>query len=157
MVYQALAQGADGLFFYAFESGPWKIREHPVTWHALRRVIGEVNDRRGLFLAERLWWPRAIELGEHADRVNATWDASIEPVLLRVTAASRTMPPGDYLLCVNTTPVAQLLSFGVPAKGLDSLPVLGEDRYLPVGDDWALDDFAPYAVHIYGPFRSGTK
>ena len=157
MVYQALAQGADGLFFYAFESGPWKLREQPATWDALRRVIGEVNDRRGLFLAERLWWPRAIELGEHADRVNATWDASIEPVLLRVTAASRTMPPGDYLLCVNTTPVPQLLSFGVPAKGLDSLPVLGEGRYLPVVDDWGLDDFAPYAVHVYGPFRSGTK
>ena len=157
MVYQALAQGADGLFFYSFDSGPWKLREQPATWDALRGVIGEVNDRRGLFLAERLWWPRTIDLGNHADRVNATWDASIEPVLLRVTVPSRAMPTGDYLLCVNTTPAPQLLSFGVPAKGLDSLPVLGEERYLPVVDGAALDDFAPYAVHIYGPFRSGTK
>lgn len=53
MVYQALAQGADGLFFYAWESGSWKLREHPATWTALQQVIGEVNDRRGLFKPSR--------------------------------------------------------------------------------------------------------
>lgn len=64
------------------------------------------------------------------------------------------MPVGDYLLCVNTTPIAQLFSFGVPAKGLEQMPVLGEARYVPVDSDWAMDDFAPYAVHIYGPFHA---
>ena len=154
MVYQALAQGADGLFFSAWESGSWKLREHPATWTALQQVVGEVNDRRGLFQAEPLWWPRAYEFGARAARFNATQDASISPVLLRVTAASRTVPVGDYLLCVNTTPIAQLFSFGVPAKGLEQMPVLGEARYVPVDSDWAMDDFAPYAVHIYGPFHA---
>ena len=154
MVYQALAQGADGLFFYAFESGSWKLREHPATWTALQQVIAEVNDRRGLFKAEPLWWPRAFDFGSSADRFNATQDASISPVLLRVTAPSRTVPAGDYLLCVNTTPIAQLFTFGVPAKGLEQLPALGEGRYVPVESDWATDDFAPYAVHIYGPFHA---
>ena len=78
----------------------------------------------------------------------------MEPVLLRVTAPSRTVPVGDYLLCVNTTPIAQLFTFGVPATGLELMPVLGEGRYLPVESDWATDDFAPYAVHIYGPFHA---
>ena len=154
MVYQALAQGADGLFFYAFESGSWKLREQPATWAALQQVVGEVNDRRGLFQAEPLWWPRAFDFGSSADRFNATQDASIAPVLLRVTTPSRTVPVGDYLLCVNTTPIAQLFTFGVPATGLELMPVLGEGRYLPVESDWATDDFAPYAVHIYGPFRA---
>ena len=156
MAYQALAQGADGLFFYAFESGSWKLREHPATWTAVQQVIGEVNDRRGLFKAEPLWWPRAFDFASGADRFNATHDASISPVLLRVTTASRTVPVGDYLLCVNTTPIAQLFSFGVPAKGLEQMPVLGEGRYVPVESDWATDDFGPYAVHIYGPFHATT-
>lgn len=154
MVYQALAQGADGLFFYAFESGSWKLREHPATWQALQEVIGEVNDRRGLFKGERLWVPRAFNLGSGPERRNATLDASIAPVLLRVTVPSRTVPVGDYLLCVNTTPMPQFMGFGIPAKGLEQLPVLGEGRYVPVESDWAADDFAPYAVHIYGPFHA---
>ena len=154
MVYQALAEGADGLFFYAWESGSWRLREQRPTWDALQRVIAEVNDRRGLFLGESMWLPRAFDMGPGPERLNATLDPSVRPVLLRVTAASRTVPVGDYLLCVNTTPRAVLLSFGVPAKGLESLPVLGEERYVGVADDWAMDDFAPYAVHIYGPFRA---
>ena len=104
MVYQALTQRADGILFYALNSGTWKIREHPATWDALKRVVGEINDRVGLFQSEELWWPKRTVYGSPEHRFNAALDASITMTLRRVTKPSRAMPAGDYIVCVNTSP-----------------------------------------------------
>ena len=48
MTYEALARGATGLFYFAFDAG-WKMREHPETWAALTNVVREINERLPLF------------------------------------------------------------------------------------------------------------
>ncbi|MCX6901987.1 MAG: hypothetical protein NTW03_00610, partial [Verrucomicrobia bacterium] len=55
MTYSSLAEGANGLFFYAFDGGGWKMREHPETWRALTNLVAEVQARLPLFEAERVW------------------------------------------------------------------------------------------------------
>ena len=67
MTYEALARGANGLFYYAYDAGRWQIREHPETWEALRSVVQEVRSRLPLFQAEPRWWAQ----GPHVRRPRA--------------------------------------------------------------------------------------
>lgn len=152
MTYGALAERATGLFFYAFDDGKWNIREHPATWDALRRVVGEVHDRRPLFQAEHLWWPwRHALMLRRGTAFNDALDSSLTLALLRVRTGNEQTPPGHYLLAVNTTGERQSFKIFLPQPNLASVHALAENRSLNVTENWIEDDFAPYAVHVYGP------
>src|SRR5437764_1068492 len=43
MTYSALAEGATGIFFYCYDSGKWKIKEHPKVWSAVKEMVGEIR------------------------------------------------------------------------------------------------------------------
>lgn len=179
MTYDALARGANGLFYFAYDSGGWKITEHPETWSALQRVVAEVNARRPLFQAERRWWPRTHVFGDPKRRFNAALQSSVTSCLLRVAKGNAVIPPGDYILAVNNTEWRQTYSFTVPAaagktrgagrrtpggtgapadspRGIavprpGEAPVVGEERTVATRAGWITDEFGPYAVHVYGP------
>ena len=159
MAYSALAQRADGLFFYAYDDGKWRIRDHPSTWEAVQKVVGEIHGRLPLFAAEHVWWPYQHEYAELSSRFNEALESSISPALLRVTQPNAAIPPGDYILTVNTT--AKSHHYGVslpqPVGPAETVPVLGENRAVAVEEGWIEDQFEPYQVHVYGPLPPGKK
>jgi hypothetical protein len=116
MTYDALARGANGLFYYAYDDGRWKMREHPETWAALTHVVAEVNTRRPLFQAEPIWWAKSHAFGDPAHRFNAALEGSITSCLLRVRKGNAAIPGGDYVLAVNNTEWTQSYSFNVPER-----------------------------------------
>ena len=167
MTYCALAEHANGLFYYVFSDAKWRLPEHPQTWAAVREVVGEVNARRPLFQAEYRWWPKEVEFAEPALRFNAALSASVQSVLLRARQGNAQVPAGDYILAVNTTPQFHVYSVTLPYD-LDlyppsekpspaGIPVLGEERSLPVQSGWISDVFEPYSVHIYGPLPAAPQ
>lgn len=152
MTYCALARRATGLFYYCFDDGAWKMRDHPATWDALRAVIEEVNARRPLFQAEHLWWPYAHEfVGVRG--FNAALESSICPTLLRVKQGNQIIPAGEYLLAVNNTDQPLTYRITVPPTPLVRVPVVEEDREVELNKGWLEDKFGPLDVHIYGPLQ----
>jgi hypothetical protein len=104
------------LFYYAYDDGRWKIREHPETWDALTQVVAEVNARRPLFQAERIWWAKSAAFADPAHRFNAALESSITSCLLQVRKGNATIPAGDYVLAVNNTEWTQTYSFSAPQR-----------------------------------------
>jgi hypothetical protein len=172
MVYEALARGANGIFFYEFDGG-WKIREHPEVWGALKTVVREINERLPLFQGQRVWWAKAHEFAEPEQRFNAALESSVTSTLMEVKRGNSNVPAGRYIVAVNNTPEEIVYSFSLPkaakvppAKppraGTTTMPaiqnssrvefgVLGEGRTAKSVLNWIADGFAPYAVHVYGP------
>ena len=153
MTYCALAQRATGLFYCAYADSRWKILDHPQSWLDLQRVVWEVNERLPLFQAEHRWWPHAYNYRDWSKGWNAALESSISLELLRVRHGSALVPAGDYVLAVNTTPQALVYSFTPPRRGAERLSALGENRSLEIRAGWVEDEFAPYAVHVYGPVQ----
>lgn len=151
MTYCALAQRANGLFYYAYDGGGWKMSEHPDVWDALKKVVAEVDDFLPLFQAEHLWWPINHRFQDQSIRFNAALEGSIMPTLLRVKKGNYQVPAGDYVVAVNNTPKKHVYSFQLPSTTNPGVAILGEDRFARIEDDWVKDEFEPYAIHIYGP------
>lgn len=154
MTYEALARGANGLFYYAFNGG-WNMREHPDTWESLKAVIKEVNERLPLFQAKEHWWPKNHSFSNPSLRFNAALESSITSRLLRVSKGNGLVPKGDYILAVNNTTNRIEYSFALPRtdKPADrsAVTVLGEDRLIRPENGRLQDWFEPYAVRVYGP------
>jgi hypothetical protein len=153
MTYEALARGADGIFYFAFDTGAWKLRGQPETWDGLKRVVAEVNARLPLFRAERVWWPKQLWFGDPSRRFNAALESSVTLCLLRVQEGDPQWPAGDYLLAVNNTDQPQLCSFTLPPGRAAPVTAAGEGRQLSATQGWITDAFAPFGVHVYGPLK----
>ncbi len=175
MTYEALARGANGLFYYAYDAGRWKIRDHPETWAALQSVVLEVRRRLPLFQAEPRWWDKKHDFGDAARRFNAALESSVTSVLLHVASGNQLVPAGDYILAVNNTDQSQEYSFTLPfgetskepkaqnrnlshvstfnISAFSEVPVLEENRSLTPRNGRATDTFLAYAVHVYGPLN----
>jgi len=114
MTYEALARGANGLFYYAYDTGGWKLREHPETWEALKSVVREVNRRLPLFQARPQWWAKHHTFSDPEHAFNAALESSVTSVLLRVNEGSALVPAGDYIVAVNNTENLLEYSFDLP-------------------------------------------
>jgi len=151
MTYSALARGANGIFYFSYADMRLKERKYPELWAALKRVVAEVRSREALFEAEHVWWPKAHHFEEQATRFNAALEASVQSVLLRVKLGDKQIPPGHYILAVNTTPLPHTYRFRLPWKTAGKVPVAFEGRPATTDGSWVVDRFAPFAVHVYGP------
>jgi hypothetical protein len=149
MTYCALAQRATGLFYFAFETPKWKMEEQPETWDATKKVLREVNERLPLFQAEHLWWPVIHQFGDPTIRFNEALESSITSTLLRVRRGNDAIPPGEYILAVNTTNRKQTYSFWLPERRTGAVWVLGENRLIAIQNTWVTDRFEPYAVRVF--------
>ncbi len=160
MAYEAVARGANGIFFYEFD-GQWKMREHPAVWESLKQVVREIRTREPLFQGQRLWWAKEHEFADPATAFNAALESSITATLLRVVAGNDCVPAGDYILAINNTPREVQYSFALPPRrttsATEKLPVLGENRTLLPERNRVGDIFAEYAIHVYGPIHSTTS
>lgn len=153
MTYLALAERANGLFYYAYDDGRWRMTDHPVTWAAVRSVVREVNERLPLFQARHVWWPQHTRYADRLRRFNAALLGSITTTRLAVRNGTPTVPAGQYVLAVNNTEHAQTWGFHPLAGDGEELPVLGESRTLRTEGGWVTDTFEPYAVRVYGPLN----
>lgn len=154
MTYCALAQRANGLFYYCFNDGRWRMEDHPREWGALRSVVAEVNERLPLFEADHLWHPVVHAYQDTATRFNAALESSVTPAFLRVTRGNKSVPSGDYLLAVNTTDKRLDYRIKLPSGVSGSIPMVGTGRSVQTLEGWLADSFEAYAVHVYGPFPS---
>jgi len=151
MTYCALVHGAEGLFYYTFDDGRWKMSEQWTTWRDLHAVVSEVNARQPLFSAERRWWPKQHRYANPSDSYNEALDSSIISALFIVRTDHNQCPKGEYLVAVNTTNRRIDYRITLPWAGAAQSPVLGEGRVVALSDGWLTDVFEPYAVHVYGP------
>jgi hypothetical protein len=155
MTYSSLARGANGIFYYSYADMRLKERKYPELWEALKRVVGEVRRREGLFAAEHVWWPKAHHFENQDTRFNAALEASVQSVLLRVKRGDELLPSGQYILAVNTTPQPHTYRFRLPWETTGQVPVLEEGRHATTDGSWVVDQFAPFSVHVYGPLPAG--
>jgi len=155
MTYSALARGANGIFYFSYADMRLNERKYPELWEALKRVVKEVRQREVLFAAEHVWWPKAHHFENQDTRFNAALEASVESVLLRVKHGDGLLPPGHYILAVNTTPLPHTYRFQLPWKISGQVPVLEEGRHATTDGSWVVDRFSPFAVHVYGPLPAG--
>ena len=155
MTYSSLARGANGIFYYSYADMRLKERKYPELWEALKRVVGEVRRREGLFAAEHVWWPKAHHFENQDTRFNAALEASVQSVLLQVKRGDGLLPPGHYILAVNTTSLPHTYRFRLPWETTGQVPVLEEGRHATTDGSWVVDQYAPFAVHVYGPLPTG--
>jgi hypothetical protein len=155
MTYSSLARGANGIFYFSYADMRLKERKYPELWEALKRVVGEVRRREALFAAEHVWWPKAHHFENQDTRFNAALEASVQSVLLRVKRSDELLPPGQYILAVNTTPQPHTYRFRLPWETTGQVPVLEEGRHATTDGSWVVDQFAPFSVHVYGPLPAG--
>jgi hypothetical protein len=151
MSYCALAEGANGLFYYAYDDGKWRMSDHPATWDALRQVVGEVNRRLPLFTARHPWSGIYVTYPDWASGWNEALNSAVTTVVLEAAAGNATVKKGRYVLSVNTT--ARDVKFQVHLPTLPgTLAVFEENRNVMVNAGVLSDGIGPYAVHVYGPF-----
>ena len=155
MTYSALARGANGIFYFSYADMRLKERKYPELWEALKRVVKEVRRREALFAADHVWWPKAHHFENQDTRFNAALEASVQSVLLHVKHGDELLPPGHYILAVNTTPLPHTYRFRLPWKISGQVPVLEEGRNATTDGSWVVDRFKPFAVHVYGPLPVG--
>lgn len=157
MTYCALVRQANGLFYYCYDDGRWRLYEHVELWRSLTNVVAEVKAKLPLFEADHLWWPYDHDFGDPANAFNAALESSVTPALLRVKKGNTTVAAGDYVLAVNTTDRTHQYRFRLPGQGADAVEVLGENRTRPITKGWVQDEFGPFAVHVYGPLRPSNR
>jgi len=155
MTYSSLARGANGIFYYSYADMRLKERKYPELWKSLKRVVGEVRRREALFAAEHVWWPKAHHFENQDTRFNAALEASVQSVLLQVKRGDGLLPPGHYILAVNTTSLPHTYRFRLPWETTGQVPVLEEGRHATTDGSWVVDRYAPFAVHVYGPLPAG--
>ena len=155
MTYSSLARGANGIFYFSYADMLLKERKYPELWESLKRVVGEVRRREALFAAEHVWWPKAHHFENQDTRFNAALEASVQSVLLQVKRGDGLLPPGHYILAVNTTSLPHTYRFRLPWETTGQVPVLEEGRHATTDGSWVVDRYAPFAVHVYGPLPAG--
>ena len=155
MTYSSLARGANGIFYFSYADMRLKERKYPELWKSLKRVVGEVRRREALFAAEHVWWPKAHHFDNQDTRFNAALEASVQSVLLQVKRGDGLLPPGHYILAVNTTSLPHTYRFRLPWETTGQVPVLEEGRHATTDGSWVVDRYAPFAVHVYGPLPTG--
>ena len=151
MTYSALAEGANGLFYYAYDDGKWRMRDHPDTWDALCKVTSEVNQRLPFFTARHPWSGVYVTYADWASGWNEALNSAVTTVLLEVQPGNATVKKGRYVLSVNITARNLKYQVHLPVPPA-SIAVFEENRNVAVKDGVFSDDIGPYAVHVYGPF-----
>ncbi len=151
MAWGARLIGANGLFFYPYADGRWRMTEHPDTWNALTNVVREIRDRSALFTAPRAGFPPRAELLDPSRRFNEVLEPALLWAVVQVQVASATIPAGKYWILVNTTGESHQIRLREPAWAGASLPDLDRPQPRKVDPEGWMDPINPYEVRLLGP------
>lgn len=131
MAFQALVNGAKGIFFYAMRCGHMKYywTQDPLFWEQMKILIRELNYLTPALLSR--------------DHMNIVVDDESIQWLARRTKDHL------YLLVVNPTSDAKTVRFRFQEPTGSNWHVLAESRNVEVRNKEFTDDFEPYGVHVY--------
>ena len=151
MIWGARVLGAEGLFFYCYDDGAWRMAEHPEVWSDLGKAVREVRDCEPLFRARQPRVRLGLQWFEPGRQYNEALESSVLVTLLEVETGSAAVPAGRYLVLVNTTAEHHLVRLNRPDWYGVEVPVLGGQSTVHFGDGHWLDPLPPYGVQILGP------
>jgi hypothetical protein len=140
--YLAVVHEAQGLFYYTFAGGSYRIKDHPRHWAEVQKVVSELRSIYPLLLAP---FDSAHKL--KIDHPQIHW--AVKQVKKGET--NGLIGEGYYLIAVNTANKNLTVTLTVPLPVQEEIRVLFEKRRVSVKRGRLIDTFAPYAVHIYGP------
>lgn len=160
MVFDAIAQGAEGIIFFSYKSGNWSLPQHPALWASTQVVVDKVKKYQEIFLSERSWVGFRQKYSDFSKRFNEFGASSITTRFFEVSESrpSGDFEPGLYLLAVNTTNFPHTYSIRLdsweksPYTQPSSINRLNDNKEISIQDGWLTDDFKPLHVRIYGPF-----
>lgn len=157
MVFDAVAQGAEGILFYGYQVSSWNLEDHPGVWASIQIVVDELRKFIPIVTGSRIWRATDSQYKVYSQRFNARGFSAISLAFFEVSLRMSTseVPPGVYLLAVNTTELDQEVSIRirdlpVSAEPL-TVPRLTDEKTMPIQDQWISERFDPLEVHIYGP------
>lgn len=152
MTWSSLGLGANGIFYYCFESSNWKMKEHSEVWENLKTVIAEVRKHESLFKGEHIWYPKDIYYISPKSGFNKALEPAILTTRLKTKSSLENLPAGEYTLCINT--LGESVSFKLAFPGLESGTILTKspdsDYFCEeVSEGYLTKTLAPYEVKIY--------
>lgn len=152
MVYGSWILGVEGLFFYAYDDGRWRMPEHPEVWTGLSDVVREVRARSRLFEARFVPSRLRVRCQDRRREFNEALEGALLYGVFEVPTGGGGVAPGQYLAVVNTTQEELWVRLEGPGVPRGPIPVLGEDREIRVEPGTPIDRLPPYGVTVYGPF-----
>ncbi len=162
MVFDAIAQGAEGIIFFSYKSGNWFLPEHPALWASTQVVVEKIKKYQEILMGQRPWVGFRQKYGDFSKRFNEFGMSSVTARFFEVQPGrpSGKFKPGLYLLAVNTTNFPQTYSIRLDAwaESETTCPAsvlrLNDSQEVPVKEGWLTDDFKPLHVRVYGPFAT---
>ena len=133
MTYLALVHEARGVYYFSYNwNGPLR-EDHPAQWAELKKLAGEMRDRRDIFLAD----------GAGLTVAEPTFGAPVHARVMKTDA-------GTYLLAVNTQRTRlENIGFHVPGLGSGTLHAVFGEPDIETTEGRFTNSFAPLAVHFY--------
>ncbi len=157
MAWGARVLGADGLFFYCYDDGLWRMEDHPTAWKDLSDVVREIRDLEPLFRARQ---PRVrvdLQWFEPGRSLNEALESSVLLSVFDVDHGNARVAAGRYVVLVNTTRESHLLRLGRAENPAVEVPWLGLGKTARIGGGEWLDPLDPNGVMILGPLPAGVE
>jgi hypothetical protein len=152
MAYLALMQGASGLFFYAYETDRWKLREHPPVWENITAVAAEILADAPIFSGRVKWWPVRDEThGPAADMHNEIMEPRVLLGLFEVKKPQAGVAAGYYVAAANTSALPADFSFTLPFTQINHLETSRAGEPFVLQGRTIRKSYAPFEVAIFGP------
>ena len=147
--FSALANGANGIFWYTYSGGPSKFNKNninygaiddPMRWAELKELVSRVNEIKDVLL-ERTPPDQPLVTVTKGPKSDILDNPSVSVLLKRHA--------GDaYVIAVNGTP--ETVTVGVRVPGIvEKGEVLWESRAVLAPKGVLSESFAPLAVHVY--------
>lgn len=156
MTFDAIAQGAEGVLFYAWKASSWDITTHPGVQVSVQIIVEELKRFMPVLLADRIWKPVQTRYADYPNRFNQRGFPAISTAFFHFEPGNPPpdFPDGVYLLAVNTTTLPHDYSIRVTAWP-ESENLITRDQsgqsVVPITNGWLSDHFDPLEVRVYGP------
>ncbi len=139
MTWLAVVHGVRGIFYYTYHGRKYFIKDSPLLWTSLKKIVRELNDLYPLLTS-------AVDDNEMF-RING----KIHYAIRRVQQVSGKLEAGVYVLAVNTSDSAQDATYILSSSGnaWEKAIPLKESRLIIVRSGRIQDRMEPFAVKIY--------
>jgi len=153
MTYCALVENCQGIVYYAYNDPQWKLRDQPQVWNSLTNVVAEVNRYQALFSGNHAWWTHDLVYEKPELMWNEALMGSITARLIEVEKGDVHVPPGFYIVAVNTTPKTIKTAFKPRSFHWQEAPDFLTGTKKPLQQGWLMDEYEPYGIRIFGPIQ----
>lgn len=136
MTYLALASGARGILYFAYNPSLDHVAEYPGLWHGMKELGKELKAH------EKVWMAPEVDTEIHSFVEKSD-----------IICSLRKMDGDYYLLAINATDKSDDVMLNIPLLQGKTLHVIGEGRKVVMNAGGACEHFAPWEVHFYTTAR----